>query len=139
METSERAERKVEVKHSSLPWFNDKSTRTIRSVPNMRAWQRHEENQKHFVIAKYPMRDANYPISHEEWEANGDFIVTACNSYEHLKEVNAELLDMLKEIAEELDNHHDIVDGEDGKPKPNWAMNLQSDIDMLVAKAEASK
>jgi len=68
---------KNEVTHTPGPWFNNRSDRTIRSVHNMRAWQREGENQKQFVICKFPMRDANYPISHEEWEANARLIAAA--------------------------------------------------------------
>lgn len=53
-------------------WFNDRSGRCIRSVDNMRDFKAQQ-----WVIARYPMRDSNYPISHEEWEANGMLLAAA--------------------------------------------------------------
>lgn len=50
-----------------------------------------------------------------------------------------ELLDMLEQVADELVKHHDTVDGPDGQPRANWAMNLEREIREAIAKAEESK
>ena len=46
-------------------------------------------------------------------------------------------LSLLNEIAEYLDNHSDVIDGEDG-PRPNQAMNLLRDLENLIAKLKES-
>lgn len=48
--------------------------------------------------------------------------------------INEKLLDMIKEVDKELDNHHDVIDGLDGNQKPNWAMNLQRETQELIAR-----
>jgi hypothetical protein len=76
------------------PWFNDKSTRQIQSVINMR----HEDGRKPFTIARYPHRDSRHPTTHEEHEANGDLLAAvpallseALRERDELLAVNAEL------------------------------------------------
>ena len=46
-------------------------------------------------------------------------------------------LALLKEAAEFLENHSDVVDGTDG-PRPNQAMNLLRDIENLITKLKES-
>ena len=46
-------------------------------------------------------------------------------------------LALLREVAEFLENHSDVVDGESG-PLPNTAMNLLRDVENLIAKLKES-
>ena len=46
-------------------------------------------------------------------------------------------LALLREVAEFLENHCDVVDGESG-PLPNTAMNLLRDVENLIAKLKES-
>jgi len=46
-------------------------------------------------------------------------------------------LALLAEVAEFLENHCDVVDGESG-PLPNTAMNLLRDVENLIAKLKES-
>lgn len=116
--------------HTPTPWFNDKSTRTIRSVENMRAWQRPGESHKQFVIAKYPMRDAKYPISHEEWEANGDFIITAVNSHD-------DMVAILEQIIKDFNAFKKTQNGEDNDAEQEFEERMYSNV--IDAKAAILK
>jgi len=51
---------------------------------------------------------------------------------EAVRERNA-LADALEEIREFLDGYVDIVDGDDGQPKPNMAMRVTMMIDAALA------
>ena len=46
-------------------------------------------------------------------------------------------LALLREVAEFLENHCDVVDGESG-PLPNTAMTLLRDVENLIAKLKES-
>jgi hypothetical protein len=40
---------------------------------------------------------------------------------------------LLEQVREEIEDHHDVVDGADGEPEqPNWAMHLTTLIDTEV-------
>ena len=52
-----------------------------------------------------------------------------------LIEAAPEMLEVLRAVAEELDNRSDVRDGEDG-PRANWAMQLLRDVDQVLAKVE---
>lgn len=49
------------------------------------------------------------------------------------EELRESLLETLNEIWEFLDNYADVVDGDNGEPKPNKAMNLLRKVDDLTA------
>jgi len=54
------------------PWYNDLCTKSIRPAFESSAFSR-----GHFVIARYPTRTQQSLLSHEEWEANADFLSKA--------------------------------------------------------------
>jgi FPC/CPF motif-containing protein YcgG len=54
------------------PWYNDFSTKSIRPAFESSAFSR-----GNFVIARYPTRTQQSLLSHEEWEANAEFLSKA--------------------------------------------------------------
>jgi hypothetical protein len=45
--------------------------------------------------------------------------------------VESEFSNLLDQIEEYLDDHIDVVDGDDGQPRPNRAMSLHSELTRL--------
>lgn len=64
---------RLDAERTQGDWFNCKYRRSIKSLNSMRG----EDGRKDFNIAKLPMRSSNYPVPHEEWEANADFLAAA--------------------------------------------------------------
>jgi hypothetical protein len=50
--------------------------------------------------------------------------------------MNPDLVDLLSDIAEELDRYSDVLDGDYGEPRPNWAMRLRQRIDDAIVSLE---
>jgi hypothetical protein len=50
-----------------------------------------------------------------------------------------DMLDVLQRCAEVLDDYSDVLDGDDGHPRPNRAMSLLQDVEAVIAKAERAK
>ena len=46
---------------------------------------------------------------------------------------DSELVDLLSDIAEALDRFSDVMDGDYGQLRPNWAMRLNQRIDEAIA------
>jgi regulator of replication initiation timing len=49
---------------------------------------------------------------------------------QRVKMENHRLREILQDVIDELEEHHDIRDGEDGEPRPNWAMQLTTGIEL---------
>ncbi len=99
--------------HTPTPWYNDASSRTIKSLANLRK----EDGRKDFNICRMGSRPDNHPISHEEWIENAAFIVKSANCH-----------DELVAIVKELSNHIEYdPDGVIGKR-----------IDAILTKAKAT-
>lgn len=47
-----------------------------------------------------------------------------------------DMLDALHECADLLDNYSDVIDGDDGQPRPNRAMSMLTEIERIIRKAE---
>ncbi len=54
-----------------------------------------------------------------------------CN---HLTDQNRLMIILLEHIRETIDGFVDVEDGDYGAPKPNWAMQLTTEIDTLIGK-----
>lgn len=50
-----------------------------------------------------------------------------------------ELLDLLSDVAELLEDHSDVVDGDYGEPRPNRAMRMRQRVDEAIAALEARR
>lgn len=87
------------------PWFNNKYDRNIRNFDYEKLIG------KPFHIMRYPHRPDNYPITHEMWQANGDYIAAAnptailsmIESYEQLQSKLDKAIAALEEIAKPID------------------------------------
>lgn len=73
------------------------------------------------VVALAQEKDPN-------WAANARLIASA-----------PELLETLHRCAELLDDYSDVLDGDDGQPRPNRAMSLLQDVERVIEKAKGSK
>ena len=49
-----------------------------------------------------------------------------------LAQARAEVRDLLYEVSEFLDNYVDVLDGDEGHPRPNKAMRLVSEIEIVI-------
>lgn len=52
-----------------------------------------------------------------------------------LRAAATDMAELLLNIKEELIGHHDTVDGPEGKPYPNWAMQLTDKIEKVLHQA----
>lgn len=77
--------------HTSGEWSASMYDRTLRSVDNLR-----DPTAKPFVIARFPMRTNNYPISHEEWLGNSLLIENAPNLLAVCQETLNTIMDILE-------------------------------------------
>lgn len=50
-----------------------------------------------------------------------------------------DMLDLLEEVREFLDNYIDVLDGDDGQPRPNRAMSLDSEIARVLARVRGER
>ena len=57
---------------------------------------------------------------------------------ERLRKVNADLIDMLETVSEELDDREDVIDGPDNQPRANWAMSLNREVRETIDAAKAT-
>jgi hypothetical protein len=72
----------VLMKHTPGPWFDSRSTKSIRITKDSPVFNR----GTNFIIAKYPTRTNESLLSHEEWEANAKLIAAAPEMLEVLIE-----------------------------------------------------
>lgn len=63
------------------PWYNFKSDRVIKAE---KALTPKHQVPKEWNICKYPMRTNDYPISHDEYEANAALIANAPSDLRYL-------------------------------------------------------
>ena len=52
------------------------------------------------------------------------------------KALQGDLLDTLTSVSEYLDRYVDVMDGDDGEPRPNSAMSLKAEVDRAYERLE---
>lgn len=68
-----------------------------------------------------------------------DFIDRKAKHIRHMLLMNSapDMLECLRECYALLDDYSDVLDGDDGQPRPNKAMSMMTEIERVIRKAGA--
>ena len=50
----------------------------------------------------------------------------------------SDLINLLADVSERLDDYVDVVDGDYGESRPNWAMRMKGEVDEMHGRVTAA-